>query len=68
MLKELNIHIAIWDHSITYLRRLEEREGVCRKPTLGHVTKGRYHVKCPHLSTRGGEGGQNLVTFRPRSC
>ena len=28
------------------------------------VTKGRYNVKCPQLSTRGGEGvkiGLNLV-------
>ena len=33
-------------------------EGVSRKSMDGHVKKGRYHVKCPQLSTRGG-GGQN---------
>ena len=27
-------------------------KGVSRKSTLGHVTKGRYHVKYP----RGGDG------------
>ena len=26
-------------------------EGVSRKFTLGHMTKGRYPVKCPQLST-----------------
>jgi hypothetical protein len=26
-------------------------EGVSRKFTLSHVTKGRYHVKCPQFST-----------------
>ena len=29
-------------------------DGVSRKSTLGDVTKGRYHVKCSQLSTRGG--------------
>ena len=29
-------------------------KGVSRKSTLGHVTKDRYYVKCPQLSTRGG--------------
>ena len=33
-------------------------EGVSRKSTLGHVTKGRYHVKYPQLSTRGGMGSK----------
>ena len=41
----------------------KRREGVIRKSTLGHVTKARYHVKCPQLSTRGGEGGQNLLNL-----
>jgi hypothetical protein len=41
--------------------------GVSRKSMLGHVTKGRYYVKCPQLSTRGG-GGQNWVKIGPRSC
>ena len=43
-------------------------EGVSRKCLLGHVTKGRYLVKCPQLSSRGGGGGQNWVKFDPRSC
>ena len=30
--------------------------------------KGIEYVKCPFLSTRGGEGGQNWVNFGPRSC
>ena len=34
---------------------------------LGHMTKGRYHKKCPQLSTRG-LGGQNWIKFGPRSC
>ena len=49
---------------IQKLRGQEEGVGVSRKSMLGHVTKGRYHVKYPQLSTRGGEGvkiGQNLV-------
>ena len=40
-------------HSITNWTR-REGEGVSRNSTLGHVTKGRCHVKCPQLSTRGG--------------
>ena len=31
-------------------------EGISIKSMLGHVIKGRYHVKFPQLSTRGGEG------------
>ena len=42
-------------------------EGVSRKSTLGHVTKGRYHVNCPQLSTQG-ERGQNSVKFGLHSC
>ena len=42
-------------------------EGVSRKSSNDHVTKGRYDVKWPQLSTPGG-GGQNWVTFGPRSC
>ena len=33
-------------HSITTWTR---RRGASRKSTLGHVTKGNYHVKCPQL-------------------
>ena len=33
-------------------------EGVSRKTTLGHVTKVRYHVKCPLFSTRGERGSR----------
>ena len=36
---------------------------VSRKSTLGHVTKGRYHVKCPQLSTQGEGGGQIRVNW-----
>ena len=36
------------------------RKGVSRKSTLGHVTKGRYHVKCSQLSTRGGGEGVKI--------
>jgi hypothetical protein len=45
-------------------------DGVSKKSMLGHLTKGRYHVKYPQLSTRGGggQGDQNLVRFGPRSC
>ena len=45
-------------------------EGVSRKSTLGHVTRGqgRYHMKSPKLSSRGEKKGQNLVEFGPRSC
>ena len=45
----------------------KRREGVSKKSTLGHVTKARYHVKCPQLSTRGG-GGRNWLKLCPRSC
>jgi hypothetical protein len=38
-------------------------EGVSRKSMLCHVTKGRYHVKCPQLSTRG----ERVSKFGPRS-
>ena len=41
--------------------------GVSRKSMIGHVTKGRYHVKCPQLSTQGGRGGQSWVKNGPRS-
>ena len=54
---------TIRGHSITTWTRRGWEE-VSRKSTLVHVTKGRYHVKYPQLSTRGGEGvkiGQNLV-------
>ena len=27
---------------------MKRGEGVSRKSMIGHVTKGRYHVKCPH--------------------
>ena len=46
------------DHSITTWTR-GGGEGFSGKSTLGHVTKDRYHVKCPQLSTRGGVGGRN---------
>ena len=54
---------TIRGHSITTWTRRGWEE-VSRKSTLVHVTKGRYHVKYPKLSTQGGEGvkiGQNLV-------
>ena len=54
---------TIRGHSITTWTRRGWEE-VSRMSTLGHVTKGRYHVKYPKLSTQGGEGvkiGQNLV-------
>ena len=35
----------------------EEGEGASRKSMLGHVTKGRYHVKFPQLSTRWAKFG-----------
>ena len=46
------LHRNLGGYSITTWRR-KKREGVSTKSTLGHVTKGRYHVKCPQLSTRG---------------
>ena len=56
--------ISFRGHSITIKCGQEEggREGVSRKSTIGHVTKVRYNVKCPQLSTRGGRG-QNWVKF-----
>ena len=52
-------------HSITTSTRREGRVSVVdlvsRKSTLGQETKGRYHVKCPQLYTRGGRG----VKFGP---
>ena len=41
--------------------------GIC--PPFVHVDKGGEVVKCPRLSTRGGEGvkiGQNWSKFGPR--
>ena len=29
---------------------------------------GRYHTKCPQLSTQGRERGQNWVKSGPHSC
>ena len=47
---------------IQKLRGQEEGVGVSRKSMLGHVTKGRYHVKCPQMSHQGGGRGQNWST------
>ena len=50
-------------HSITTWTR-RGGEGVNRKFTGSHVTKGIYYVRFPCLSTRGGRGSkfwQNLV-------
>ena len=42
-------------------------EGVSKKSTLGHVTKGRYHVKFNNCPLEGG-GRQICTIFDPRSC
>ena len=45
---------SVWGHSITKWKK--EGGGGSRKSRLGHMTKGKYHVKCPKLSTRGWRG------------
>ena len=72
-ISEISVHIldsfvvvsSLRGHSITTWTR--KGGGVSRKSSLGHVTKGRYHEKCPQLSTRG-ERGQNWVKFGPSIC
>ena len=61
------VYVSLRGHSITTGTR-RGGKGVSRKSMLDHVTKGRYHIKCPQLSTRGGEGIKIVVKFGPRSC
>ena len=55
----------VWVSFNNYVDKKRARGSV--HTCIGHVTKGRYYIKYPQLSTRGG-GGQNWVKFGPHSC
>ena len=40
-----------WGSLNNYVDKKRKGEGVSRKSTFGHVTKVRYNIKYPHLST-----------------
>ena len=61
------VKICVRAHSITTWTRKRGRRSVSRQSMLGHVKKGRNHVKCSQLSTRVGGRGQNWVKFGPHS-
>ena len=55
----LYLFLHFWGHSITTWIK-KGGEVISRKSMLGDVTKGRYHVKCSQLSTRGGRAGVKI--------
>ena len=61
----LVLNFRLKNHSIAKSTRkgVWGGEGVSRKSTLGHMTKGSYHEKCPLLSTGG---GQNWIESRSK--